>query len=387
MTKMSPDSTRAGRFLGSAPRAGAFVPNPLTRGLVRMDARLVRLLGEADRAVARLDGMGEVLPNPELFVTMYSRKEALLSSQIEGTQASMVDVLESEAAGDGASARRGEVQEVLNHQGALTFGLERLESLPVSTRLLNEMHAVLMHNVRGQGRRVGEFRTNQNWIGPPGCSLEEAAFVPPPVPAMREAMSDLERYIHEDDETPILIKVALVHHQFETIHPYEDGNGRMGRLLITLLLVESGVLSRPLLYLSLFLKEHRQEYYELLNAVRFVGDYEAWTIFFLRGVREVALGAAKTARTVLDMREKHIERVRDAVASAHASDFVDALLQRPAMTVASAAEDLGVSYGTANTLIGDFEGLGLLREITGRSRNRVFLYEPYLEVLGGRLEP
>ena len=352
-----------------------------------MDTGLVRLLGEADRALARLDGMGEVLPNPELFVTMYSRKEALLSSQIEGTQASMVDVLESEAAGDGALARRAEVQEVLNHQRTLTHGLERLDSLPVSTRLLDEMHSVLMQNVRGHGRRVGEFRSTQNWIGPPGCTQQEAIFVPPPVPAMKEAMSDLERYIHEDGETPILIKVALVHHQFETIHPYEDGNGRMGRLLITLLLVESGVLTRPLLYLSLFLKEHRQEYYELLNAVRFVGDYEAWITFFLRGVREVALGASRTARTVLEMREEHIQRVRDAVASARGSEFVDALLRNPAMTVASAAEDLGVSYGTANTLIGDFERLGLLREITGRRRNRVFLYEPYVDVLGGRLEP
>ena len=352
-----------------------------------MDTGLVRLLGEADRALARLDGMGEVLPNPELFVTMYSRKEALLSSQIEGTQASMVDVLESEAAGDGALARRAEVQEVLNHQRALTHGLERLDSLPVSTRLLDEMHSVLMQNVRGHGRRVGEFRSTQNWIGPPGCTQQEAIFVPPPVPAMKEAMSDLERYIHEDGEAPILIKVALVHHQFETIHPYEDGNGRMGRLLITLLLVESGVLTRPLLYLSLFLKEHRQEYYELLNAVRFVGDYEAWITFFLRGVREVALGASRTTRTVLEMREEHIQRVRDAVASARGSEFVDALLRNPAMTVASAAEDLGVSYGTANTLIGDFERLGLLREITGRRRNRVFLYEPYVDVLGGRLEP
>lgn len=387
MTNKDSDSTRAGRYLGSTSRGAPFVPNPLTTGLVRMDPPLVRLLGEADRAVARLDGMGEVLPNPELFVTMYSRKEALLSSQIEGTQASMVDVLEGEAAGGGASARRGDVQEVMNHQRALTHGLERLESLPVSTRLLNEMHAVLMQNVRGQARRVGEFRTNQNWIGPPGCSQEEAIFVPPPVPVMKEAMSDLERYIHDDGETPILIKVALVHHQFETIHPYEDGNGRMGRLLITLLLVESGVLSRPLLYLSLFLKEHRQEYYELLNNVRFTGDYEAWITFFLRGVREVALGASRTARAVLEMRERHIERVRDAGVSARGSSFVDALFRRPAMTVASAAEDLGVSYGTANTLIGDFEGLGLLREITGRSRNRVFLYEPYLEVLGGRLEP
>ena len=387
MTKKNSDSTRAGRFHSSASGGGAFVPNPLAPGLVRMDTRLVRLLGEADRALARLDGMAEVLPNPELFVTMYSRKEALLSSQIEGTQASLVDVLESEAAGDGAPARRVEVQEVLNHQRALTHGLERLDSLPVSTRLLDEMHTVLMQNVRGQGRRVGQFRTNQNWIGPPGCSQEEATFVPPPVPAMKEAMSDLERYIHEDRETPILIKVALVHHQFETIHPYEDGNGRMGRLLITLLLVESGLLSLPLLYLSLFLKEHREEYYGLLNAVRFTGDYEAWIAFFLRGVREVALGASRTARAVLEMRARHMERVRDAVASAHGSDFVDALLRRPAMTVTSAAGDLGVSYGTANTLIGDFEGLDLLREITGRSRNRVFLYEPYMEVLGGRLEP
>jgi Fic family protein len=377
---------RAGRFVRQPGGYEAFIPEPLRPGLLEVDEELVQLLSAADRAIGRLDGAAAILPNPELFVTAYSRKEALLSSQIEGTQASIVDVLEYEV------ARRPrpispDVQEVINHQRALAYGLERLEALPVSSGLLREIHRVLMEGVLGERRRPGEFRESQNWIGPPGSTLEDATFVPPPVPEMLSAMDDLERYIHQDDSTPVLLKCGLVHYQFETIHPFEDGNGRMGRLLITFMLVERRVLARPLLYLSVFLKQHKHEYYELLNEVRRSGDYESWIKFFLRGIREVAMEATETARRILELREEHVGRARSESKSAYAPLFIDHLMQSPATTVSAAATALGVSYPTASALVADFVRLGFLEEIGERRRNRVFLYRPYLDLMGGRLEP
>ena len=354
---------------------------------MNLAASTYELLSQADRALGRLDGASEILPNPDLMVAMYSRKEALLSSQIEGTQASLVDVLEYEAA-DHERPPRADVQEVLNHQRAMAYGLERLNHVPISNRLLKEIHAVLLRGVRGQDRRPGEFRRGPNWVGPPGCTIEEATFVPPPVPEMVEALADLERYIHErDDPTPLLLKCGLVHYQFETIHPFEDGNGRMGRLLITFLLAERKVLARPLLYLSVFLKRHKAEYYALLDGVRETGRYEDWLAFFLRGVREVATEATDTARRVLQMRAEHRDRVGAAIASAHAPHLIDVLLRAPAVSVKAAARHLDVSYQTANTLITGFQRLELVEEITGRERNRVFLYRPYLDLLGGELAP
>jgi Fic family protein len=378
---------RAGRFVRQPGGYDAFIPKPLRPGLLEMDAELVQLLSAADRAVGRLDGAAAVLPNPDLFVTAYSRKEALLSSQIEGTQASMVDVLKYEVAASRSRRVPPDVQEVINHQRAMTYGLERLKALPVSSRLLKQIHRVLMKGVRGERRRPGEYRDSQNWIGPPGSTIEDATFVPPPVPEMCTAMDDLERYIHQDNSSPILLKCGLVHYQFETIHPFEDGNGRMGRLLITFMLAERGVLSRPLLYLSIFLKQHKGEYYELLNAVRQSGDYEGWIKFFLRGVREVSIEATETAQRILEMREEHVARARSDIRSAYAPLFIDHLMQAPATTARATARALGISYPTANGLIAKFVDLGLLEEITGRRWNRVFLYRPYLDLLGGRLEP
>lgn len=378
-------STRAGRFLRQPGGYETFIPRPLRPGLLERDPELDGLLSAADRAIGRLDGVSTLLPNPDLFVTMYSRKEALLSSQIEGTRASLVDVLEYEA----ESRRRPhpDVLEVVNHLRAMEHGLERLGALPLSNRLLREIHEVLMRGVRGGRRRVGEFRRSQNWIGPPGSSIEEADFVPPPVPEMRRAMGELETYIHEDRDTPILLQAGLVHYQFETIHPFEDGNGRMGRLLITFMLAEREVLSRPLLYLSVYFRRHRGGYYDCLDRVRLEGDYEGWIKFFLRGVREVCLEATETARRVLRMREEHLERVRAASTSGHAPRLLELLLLAPALTATEAARRLDVSYPTANNLIARFGELGLLEEITGRQRDRVFLYGPYIEVLGGAYEP
>ncbi len=318
---------------------------------------------------------------------MYSRKESLLSSQIEGTRTSLLEVLEFEALRRGeAQAARVDVQEVINHQRALNHGLERLAELPLSNRLLREMHEVLMTGVRGGHRRVGEFRRLQNWIGPPGSTLASADFIPPPPNLVDPLMGEVERYLHEDTDTPVLFKCGLVHYQFETIHPFEDGNGRLGRLLITLILAEQGILTRPLLYLSVYLRRHRQEYYEWLTRVRVEGDYEGWLQFFLRGVLEVAREATETAAQVLAMRELHVEAAR-TMRSAHAPLLVDYLLQNAATTVGAAAAGLGVSYPTAQRIIRAFETRGLLEEITGRRRNKVYLYRPYIERLGGSFSP
>jgi len=384
MTNAGP--TRAGRWVGRPSGLRTFEPVPLRPGLLERDAELDGLLSAADRAIGRLDGAAAILPNPDLFVAMYSRKEALLSSQIEGTQASLIDILEQEAE-PGRPARR-DVQEVLNHQAAMRHGLERLADLPLSNRLLLEMHPILMRGVRGGRRRVGDFRrSTQNWIGPPGSSIEEATFVPPDVPTMKRAMGDLERWLHADVTTPILLKCGLAHYQFETIHPFEDGNGRLGRLLITLMLVERNVLARPLLYLSVFFKRHRDEYYAWLSRVRADGDYEGWLKFFLRGVREVSLEATETARKILELRDSHVRLVQARSVSRYAAALVEELMEGPAMTVKHAATRLAVSYQTANKLMVELEGMGLVREITGGSRNRVFLYHPYVELLGGPLEP
>ena len=378
-------SERAGRFMRQPGGIRAFDPTPLRPGMLKRDAELDALLSSADRAIGRLDGASAILPDPDLFVTMYSRTEALLSSQIEGTQASLVDVLEYEA--EPGRTPSPDVLEVVNHQRAMQHGLERLAELPLSNRLLREMHGVLMRGVRGAGRRAGEFRRTQNWIGPPGAPIEEASFIPPPVPEMQRATGDLETWLHADTETPILLKCGLAHYQFETIHPFEDGNGRLGRLLITLMLVESGVLARPLLYLSVYLKRHRSEYYDWLSRIRTHGDFEGWLKFFLRGVRDVSREATETARRILAMREEHMERVRSGSASRHAVPLLEQLMRGPAISANSAAIRLGVSYQSANKLIAEFEKMGLLEEITGRRRNRVFVYRPYLDQLGGTFEP
>ncbi len=378
-------SDRTGSFVRQPGGYWSFDPAPLRPGIVERDAELDRLLSAADRAIGRLDGAAAILPNPDLFVSMYSRKEALLSSQIEGTQASLVDLLEYEA--EPRRAARPDVREVVNHQQAMHHGLTRLGKLPLSNRLIREMHSVLMEGVRGGGRRAGQFRGTQNWIGAPGSSIEEADYVPPPVPEMKRAMGELETWLHQDEDTPILLKCGLAHYQFETIHPFEDGNGRLGRLLITLMLVERGVLARPLLYLSVYLKRYRTEYYAWLSRVRTHGDLEGWLKFFLTGVRDVSLEGTDTARRILAMREEHLERVRAGSASRYAIPLLDALMRSPALVVKNAARELGVSYQTANKLVAEFVELDLLEEVSGRRRDRVFVYRPYLDQLGGAFEP
>jgi len=312
---------------------------------------------------------------------MYVRKEAVLSSQIENTQASLADVLEYEAK---PSARRlpRDVGEVVNYVRATNRGLERLKELPLSLRLIREIHAELLRGVRGGGRSPGEFRTLPNWIGPPGCTLANAVYVPPPVPDMHAALGDLERYLNERDATPLLIRIGLAHAQFETIHPFLDGNGRIGRLLITFMLCHRSVMRRPLLYLSRYLVEHRQEYYDRLMAIRVGGEWEEWLKFLLRGIAQVAVDATEKARRILSLREKHHALIAARCRSREASHaLLDLLYERPVTTVSEAARELERSRATANTIVGQFERLGLLRETTGMARYRVFRYQPYVDLL------
>jgi len=312
---------------------------------------------------------------------MYVRKEAVLSSQIENTQASLADVLEYEANVPGRHLP-ADVGEVVNYVRAMNYGLERLGSLPLSLRLIREIHAELLRGVRGGERTPGEFRTRANWIGPPACALADATFVPPPVLQMREALGHLEAYIQQQDETPLLVRVGLAHAQFETIHPFLDGNGRVGRLLMTFMLCQRGVLRRPLLYLSRFLAQRRPEYYDRLMAIRLGGRWEDWLVFFLTGIAEVGEEATDKARRIIDLQNRHMALISSRARSLESSRrFLELLFKSPVITMPEAARRLERSRPTVNAVIRQFLGLGLLVEITGKARYRVFRYQPYVDLL------
>lgn len=374
--------TRAGQYVEQMAGYKAFIPNPLppTPEII-MDQEMWNLLSQADRALGRLDGATDALPNPDLFVFMYVRKEAVLSSQIEGTQASLIDVLEFESQALQPDNPQ-EVAEVVNYIAAINYGIERLKSLPVSLRLIREIHKELMQGVRGADRDPGEFRRTQNWIGAGGCSLKEATYVPPPPYEMLQSLDNLEKFLHSEEPIPTLIKVGLAHAQFETIHPFLDGNGRTGRLLITFLLCEQNILQRPLLYISHYFKKYRLEYYDRLQAVRESGNWEGWLKFFLRGVYEVAQEAAATARKIVNLKEEHRQLVLNTMGrkSGNAIALLESLYFRPIFNVEHAQAITNLSYPNANRLINDLEDIGLVQEITGQKRNRAFSYAPYLAV-------
>lgn len=377
---MNPAEHRSGRYIRQLEGYSAFIPKPLPPDPpIHYDDEMMALLSAADRALGRLDGSTDALPNPDLFVFMYVRREAALSSQIEGTQASLIDLLEFEAQA-AEPERPVDVEEIANYVSAMNYGLERLAELPVSLRLLREIHERLLSGVRGSERTPGEFRRSQNWIGPPGCTLLDASYVPPPVEEMKDGLGDWESFIHDQQPMPTLIKVGLAHAQFETIHPFLDGNGRVGRLLITFLLVESEILVRPLLYLSHFFKQHRQDYYDHLQAVRDGGGWEAWLKFFLRGVAEVALEATDTARTIVAMREEHRLLITSHLGrgAGKGLTFLEQLYFRPIVNVNTVMQITELSFARANGLVRQLQDLGLLRETSGRRRNRVFAYEPYM---------
>lgn len=374
---------RAGHYIRQPNGFSAFVPKPLppAEPAVRIDEELQVLLSDADRALGRLDGSIQTLPDADLFVLMYIRKEAVLSSQIEGTQSSLVDVLEAEANILDAD-RPGDVGEVINYIDALKYGIQRLETLPVSTRLIREIHSRLMTGVRGQERNPGEIRTSQNWIGPGGSSLNDAAFVPPPPHEVQNALSALEQFVHSSSTLPVLLRIGMVHTQFETIHPFLDGNGRVGRLLITLLLCEQRVLSQPVLYISHYLKANRQSYYEMLQAVRDQGAWEQWLKFFLRGIRAVSDEATETARRIVGLREAHRKLITTSFGRAAGTGMtlLEELFRHPVVNVNYVAGLLNMTHAGANNLVRRMVEAGVLIEITGQPRNRAFQYGPYVSL-------
>jgi Fic family protein len=365
----------------------AFVPVPIPPKL-DYGPPLVAALSEADRALGELAGLGRTLPNPYLLTRPFLRREAVLSSRIEGTRASLVDLFafEVEPPLFGEQERRDDVQDVRNYVRALEHGMARLEDLPISQRLLREMHAVLMEEVRGQQRDPGEFRRMQNWISPPGARLQEATYVPPPPAEIPTALSELERYIHGANKLPPLLDIALVHYQFEAIHPFLDGNGRIGRLLITLMLIERDLLPEPLLYLSAYFERHRGAYYDHLLAVSQKGEWEEWLLFFLRGVSLEARDASRRAGKLFELRETYRQRFQREGARPSLLTAVNHLFANPVTSIRELAEVLGVSFEAARRLVGSLEERGVLEEITGRRRNRMYAAREILQVLQGPLE-
>ncbi len=363
---------RAGHYVRQPTGVKAFIPKPLPpEPSVAFDDDMHTLLSRADRALGRLDGSIQTLPNPDLFVFMYVRKEAVLSSQIEGTQASLHDVLDAESHVPGSRLPK-DVGEVLNYISAMNYGLQRLETLPISIRLMREIHERLVRGVRGQHQRPGDIRSTQNWIGPEGCILADATFIPPPPEKVMECLGDLEKFLHADIPMPPLIKIGLAHAQFETIHPFLDGNGRMGRLLISFFLCERKILQQPLLYLSVFFKKHRTRYYDLLQRTRDEGDFESWLKFFLQGMIETSTAATETAQKIVRLRENHRDLIlaRLGRRAGNGIRLLEYLFRSPGVTVNKVKEVLNVSYPNANTIVAGLEGLGILEESSGKARNR-----------------
>jgi len=363
----------------------AFVPAPLPpKPPLRLDGALQQLLERATLALGRLDAVSALLPEPSLFIYAYIRKEAVLSSQIEGTQSTLSDLLRFELA-DAPGAPLDDVREVANYVAALEHGIARLRELPLCNRLLCEMHGILLHSGRGEQRAPGEFRRSQNWIG--GTRPGNAAYMPPPHTDVADCMAQLERFMNANDgdggNLPVLVRAALAHVQFETIHPFLDGNGRIGRLLIALMLHRAGVLREPLLYLSLYLKQHRARYFELLTEVRVSGDWETWLEFFLDGVRATADSAVDTCQRLLRLfadDRAAIERQGRRAGSALRAH--SALRQRPILSLPAIVERTGLSYPAAAGAVELLTTHGIAGEITGKPRDRLFAYRRYLDILG-----
>lgn len=377
-------SDRAGRYQMQPEGYRAFIPKPLPPEDLHLDIELQALVSLADVAIGRLDGAVRVLPDPDLFVLQYVRREAVLSSQIEGTNASLMDVLEFEAQMERAETRV-DVAEIINYISAMNHGIARLATLPLSRRLLSEVHGVLMREVRGgeTHKTPGQFRRSQNWIG--GGSPSTARFVPPPPELVDEAFASLENFLHDPAPMPPLVKIGLAHAQFETIHPFLDGNGRTGRLLITFWLVANGILQRPLLYPSLYFKEHRDEYVSRLQEIRDLGAWEPWLAFFLDGIAQVATEATDTAIEIMGLRERDRARLSENLGrrAGRGLAILDELFKRPVLQTKAVQGLLAVSQPTASALVRDLVELGILRELTGKQRYRVFAYAEYLSLFPG----
>ncbi len=373
---------RAGKFVDNLTGEAtyqSFKPNPLPPvPEILLDEEIVKLVVDANRQLAKLDTASQLISNADLFISMYVRKEALISSQIEGTQCTLDDVLDPEV----DMNANLDVSDVVNYVKATQYAIQRLENLPLCCRLMKEVHEKLMEGVRGQDKTPGEFRHSQNWIGPANCSLKDARYIPPNVQDMEEVMSDLERYMNENVEYDPLIRAALIHYQFETIHPFLDGNGRIGRLLILLYLMEQKVLSKPVIYISYFLKKNQVEYYDRISEVRRSGNFEQWIKFFLEAVSKAATDSLESIRQLSILHDKNIARLP---ISNRKKDNLRAVFeyieQYPIIDIKRTAKELGISYNTAATVVKKLVELGILQETTNKARNRVFAYEEYLDIL------
>ena len=373
---------QTGKYLIQPGGYKAFIPVALPPiKPIKYSEKLRNILSEADRALSRLDGVVTVLPNSDLFIAMYVKKEALLSSQIEGTQASLEGVLRFEANLE-PEEDINEVKEVINYIKALNYGIARLSELPISNRLIKEIHKILIQGNRGTSKIPGEFRKIQNWIGLPGAALSDAIFVPPPPEKVPELMSDLEKFIHQKDEIPPLFKIALIHAQFETIHPFLDGNGRVGRLLITFYLYCKKILSHPLLYLSVYLKKNRSRYYDLLMEIREQDRWEEWLKFFLEGIKEVSEEALILAKEIIILKEKLLKTLfLNKISSIYAVEFLNLLFIKPIITSTDIVKNLNTSKETANQLIKKFEKINIIREISGKKRYKKYIFLDYINII------
>lgn len=372
-------TNKAGKLIKTPSGYLAFVPKPLPPDL-SISWEVASQLSEADRNLSELAGIARNLPNPHLLIRPFIQREAVLSSKIEGTQASLSDLLYFEASG-GIESKVSDVREVANYVKALEHGLARQVELPLSLRLIREMHNILMQDVRGRHMTPGEFRRSQNWIGPEGCTLENATFVPPPPHEMNQALGSFEKYLHEPSKLPPLIRLALIHYQFEVIHPFLDGNGRIGRLLITFLLCALHLIAQPLLYLSAFFEKNRQKYYQLLLDVSQKGEWMGWVLFFLRGVAEQSKDAINRSRKLLELWKDYRNTVQSARTSALTLQLVDELFSNPAITVLSTAKLLNVTKRSAQMNIRKLLAKGILQEVTGRARKRIFVASEILKIL------
>jgi len=371
---------RAGEYISNLSGEAmykSFRPTPLPPE-IDMDSEMVSLLTGATKALTTLDTLSSYIPNMNLFVSMYVRKEALLSSQIEGTQATLEDVLDPLI----EKNANQNVADVVNYIKATEFALERMKTLPLCNRLIKETHGVLMSGVRGQEKSPGEFRISQNWIGAAGSSIKNARYIPPNPEDMINAMSDLEKYINSDDSMDLLIQVALFHYQFETIHPFLDGNGRVGRLLITLFLMEKKVLNSPALYISYYLKKNRIEYYDRMSEVRNKDNYEQWIKFFLNAIKESAEESVDTIKKLSALHEVNIEKINAmGRAAKNARAVFDYLEQNPIIDIGKTAGELNLAFSTVSLAVNRLVDSGILIQTNNANRNRVFAYEEYLTIL------
>ena len=376
---MKLETDRAGILKRMQSNYECFVPHDLKYLKFNIDEEFQNLINRAYLLLGRLDGMATTLPDIDLFVSMYVQKEAVISSQIEGTQASLIDVLQK----DRKNEKIKDTEEIVNYIKATNYAFKRLEELPLCMRLIKETHSILLSGVRGNEKSPGEFRKSQNWIGYAGCKLNTASFVPPAPGEMEKSLTDLEKYIHEDSFIPNLIKIALIHYQFETIHPFLDGNGRMGRLLIVLFLKERGLIEYPVLYLSYFFKKNRNRYYELLNNVRVKGEFEEWIKFFIKGICEISEDAISSIQKIIELKKADIEKVRN-IPKGNISNLLliyDYLLRHPFLETEDIRRLSDLSKPTVNKLLETLIELEILELVEEKKRYKQYVYRKYVDIL------